>query len=493
MGTPHVLDCPPGLLMTRTLTCAAILDVSGERGPSRITLDGTSIQTVEPLPPGAAHDDVIIMPTLANAHDHARQVRTSSIGGLDRPLETWLHRLQMYGPVDPYLTVAAPLGRAARGGQGAVMVHYTRPQGLTDYVTEAKEVARAAADVGVRITLAVAMRDRNPLVYGDHADLLAKLSPTSREEVSKRFLAPMMSVADQIARVEETAAAVSSSTVDVQYGPNGVQWSSPELLEAIAEASARTGRRVHMHLLETKYQREWADRYHPRGIARHLKAIGLLSPRLTLAHCVWATDDDLEVIAESGATIATNLSSNLALHSGIAPVAKMLKAGCRVALGIDGQAFDEDDDIVRELRLVWNMHSGWGFDRAMSRGHALEAVHRIGHQTLNSPVTGLVAPGAPADISLFDRALLDEDALLELPSLDLFFSRATARHVKETIVAGRTITRDGVVTGIDLDTIQAELRERLRVGVKSRDAFRCAFPELEAAICEHFTGRVGCC
>lgn len=479
--------------MPRILACAAILDATGSRGPSRVTLDGDRITAVEALPHGTAHDDLILMPTLANAHDHARQVRTSSIGGLNRPLETWLHRLHLFGPVDPYLAAAAPLGRAVKGGQGAAMIHYTRPQGLTDFVTEAKAVAKAASDVGMRVAFAIAMRDANPLVYGAHDEVMSKLMPAAREEVTARLLAPTMSPKEQIDRVEAVAAACVSPTFDVQYGPNGVQWSTPALLEGIAEASALTGRRVHMHLLETKYQREWADKHHPGGIARYLKSIGLLSPRLTLAHCVWANDDDLAIIAESGATIATNLSSNLALHSGIAPVARMLKAGCKLALGIDGQAFDEDDDIVREMRLVWNLHSGWGFDGGATFQNVLNAVHGVGHATLNSPVTGRIEPGAPADMILFDRSLLDEDAIMPVAPIELLFSRATSRHAAETIVAGRTIMTHGDPAGIDLDTVQAELREQLRIAVKSRENFRLALPELEKAVCEHFTGRLGCC
>ena len=87
----------------------------------------------------------------------------------------------------------------------------------------------------------------------------------------------------------------------MQYGPNAVQWCTTGLLEAIAEASAGTGRRVHMHLLETRYQRAWADAEFPGGIVRYLDRIGLLSPRLTLAHCTWARPDELELIAERGA------------------------------------------------------------------------------------------------------------------------------------------------------------------------------------------------
>ena len=89
-----------------------------------------------------------------------------------------------------------------------------------------------------------------------------------------------------------------------------------------------------------------------------------LEARLTLAHCACAEPDELEMIAEAGCTIVTNASSNLALRSGIAPVAEMLKRGCKVAMGIDGQAFDEDADALREIRLLWSLHAGWGFDLA---------------------------------------------------------------------------------------------------------------------------------
>ena len=84
--------------------------------------------------------------------------------------------------------------------------------------------------------------------------------------------------------------------------------------------------------LETRYQRAWADTEFPDGIVSYLDAIGLLSPRLTLAHCTWARPDELELIAERGATISVNTSSNLGIRSGIAPLAEMVRRGCRVAL-----------------------------------------------------------------------------------------------------------------------------------------------------------------
>ena len=102
-------------------------------------------------------------------------------------------------------------------------------------------------------------------------------------------------------------------------------------------------------------------------MVKHLDAIGLLSPRLTLAHCVWARPDELELLAERGVTIAVNTSSNLHLRSGIAPVARMIEAGCRIALGIDGSALDDDDDALRELRLWHLLHVGKGLQVEVNR------------------------------------------------------------------------------------------------------------------------------
>ncbi|MCA3378061.1 MAG: amidohydrolase family protein, partial [Roseomonas sp.] len=332
-----------------------------------------------------AAEDIIVMPALVNAHDHARPLRASSVGAFGKPLETWLHRLAMMAPVDPYLATLAPLARAALGGQGAVMIHHVRAMGLTDYVTETEAMARAARDVGVRVALGIGMRDCNPLVYGAHDQLLADLEGPARAEIEARFLSqPMMPIKEQLARVDAVAAAVGGPMLDVQYAPNGPQWCSEALWEEIAEASARTGRRITTHLYETKYQRAWADRTYPQGMLKRWKEIGLLSPRLTLAHCVWATPEELEMIAEAGCTIVTNASSNLALRSGIAPLAEMLKRGCKVAMGIDGQAFDEDDDALREIRLLWSLHAGWGFDRAFEPSEILRVALENGRDAVGA-------------------------------------------------------------------------------------------------------------
>ncbi len=293
------------------------------------------------------------------------------------------------------------------------MMHYTRAQGFTDLPTEVAEVARAARDVGVRTGFAVSMRDRNPLVYGASEPVLSALPAAARAEIEGRFLSRSpLQPKDQIALVDAVAEAAAGPDFNVQYGPNGVQWCSNALLEGIAEASQRTGRRVHMHLLETRYQRAWLDANYPDGGVRFLDKIGLLSPRLTLAHCVWARPDELELLAERGVTIVTNSSSNLHLRSGVAPAGKMLGCGCRLALGIDGRALDDDDDALREMRLTHLLHAGTGFTTAASQAQILQSAVGLGRLSVtNRDDGGAIVHGAPADLLLLDWAALEDDRL----------------------------------------------------------------------------------
>ena len=476
----------------RVINATEGLDVTGRKTQLGITIEEGRITRI-----GAAGDspeDVIIMPALVNAHDHARPLRSSSIGGFGKPLETWLHRLAMMAPVDPYLATLAPLARAALGGQGAVMIHHVRPIGLTDYVTEAEAMARAARDVGVRVAFGIGMRDCNPLIYGAHDQLLASLEAPVRAEIEARFLSqPMMPIKEQMARVDAVAAAVGGPMFDVQYAPNGPQWCSAPLWEAIAEASARSGRRITTHLYETKYQRAWADRTYPQGMLKRWKEIGLLSPRLTLAHCVWATPDELDMIAEAGCTIVTNASSNLALRSGIAPVAEMLKRGCRVAMGIDGQAFDEDDDALREIRLLWSLHAGWGFDRAFEPSDILRVALENGRAAVGADDGGRLTEGAPADLLILDRAALDQDAIMPVDPIELLFARGNRSHLRELMVAGRSVVQDGRLLGVDLDAAQRELRAAFRAAMPSRAGFVQAWSGFEKAVCAHYLNRLGCC
>ena len=458
---------------------------------AEISLQDDAIASVQNGPPAPGPRRLLI-PGLVNAHDHARPLSPTSFGGAGKPLEAWLLRLMVIPGIDPYLAAAAAFGRAARGGCVSIMAHYTRWQGGHPSPEEAAEVARAARDIGVRVTFAPALRDRNPLVYGDSAPILDGLPDAARREIEPFAKRPAMPPAEQVAMVEACARAAEGPLLTMQYGLAGVQWCSEELMLAVAEASARTGRRVHMHLLETPYQRAWADKAYPQGMLRHLADIGLLSDRLTLAHCVHARQEELEMIARHGATIVTNASSNLHLRSGIAPVARAFQCGCEVATGIDASALDEDDDALRELRLGHLLHGGWGFDEVISRAGFLARTIAAGRRANGVAGSGALEAGQPADCVVLDLDRLDRDAILPVDPLDYLFARANASQVSEVYVAGRRIVAEGRVTGVDLPAIEAELRARYRRTMPEKAAFLAAWPALEAAVGRHYRDAMGC-
>ena len=456
-------------------------------------IDGDRIATVEPSVPPPRR--LMALPALTNAHDHARLTSTTSYGGAGKPLEAWIAYLALLPSIDPYLAAAVSLSRSALGGAAAIMVHYTRVQGLTDLPTEVAEVARAAGDVGVRVGFAVAMRNRNPLVYGPSEPILAALSAGARAEVERRYMRPPLSVQAQMELVEAVAKAAANPMFDVQYGPQAVQWCTHELLDAIADASKRTGRRVHMHLLETSTQRAWLDANYPGGILKFLDGIGLLSPRLTLAHCTWARPDELELIAARGATISVNTSSNLHLRSGVAPLKEMVQRGCRVALGLDGSTFDEDDDALREMRLAFLLHQGIAFATDVSRPAMLRMAFQNGRFSVtNKDDGGSLAPGMPADILVLDWDAVDADHLRDdLDPQDLLFSRATMGHIHELIVGGRSVVREGRVLGIDYSAMRDDMLARLRSAMHQNDGLAKALRELEPAIASHYKSQPPCC
>jgi cytosine/adenosine deaminase-related metal-dependent hydrolase len=443
----------------------------------------------------AGSGDALVLPPIVNAHDHARVARLSQIGSYDVPLEAWMPFLALIPAVDPWLASAVSFGRSARGGAGAVMAHYTRVQGLTDFPTEARAVARAARDVGIRVALAVQCRDRHPLVYGPSEPVLSRLSPASCACVENRFLRPPLPAAEQVALVEAVAAEIEGDLVTVQYGPAAVQWCSHDMLERIAEGSATHRRRVHMHLLETRYQRDWADQTYPEGIVRFLDRIGLLSPRLSLAHGVYLRPDEMELLAERGVTIVVNTSSNLMINSGIAPVPELLRRGCRVATGLDGAAFDEDEDALREMRLTYNLHKSRGFEITLAREQLLRAAFENGRFAVTGDAnTAGITAGGPADLLVLDWPGLSAELVEpDVPPLDLLLARGARNHVRDLIIAGRPVVRGGQTTNIDLPTLEAELLARLRAGFDSTADVRAALPELMAALAGHYHQVQSCC
>jgi len=400
----------------------------------------------------------LLLPALANGHDHGRFFSPLTFGAGDQPLETWLPALALQPDLDQHLTALAYLARLARRGVAATM-HLHRARPVDVLVDEAAAICAAAEQVGVRLAFAVPLQDRNHVAYayacgagGEFDDVGPPWRP-----------ATVPSPATLVGAVEAIASAHTSQNVTVQYGPLGPQWASDALLAAVAEGSARTGRRIHLHLLETRRQREWADAAHPEGLVVHLDRLGLLSPRLSVAHGVWLRPAEFALLAERGVTVVVNTSSNLRLRSGFAPVAGLLDAGVRIGMGLDGATLDGDDDAFRELRLLALLHAGTDLDPRLPPAAVFRAAIDGGAFAVHGgPGPWGLVPGAPADVVALDGDALARDVLAPYrDDLTLLLARGTSALVRHLWVAGRPVVRDGIAVGVDEGAVLAELRARL--------------------------------
>ena len=225
---------------------------------------------------------------------------------------------------------------------------------------------------------------------------------------------------------------------------------------------------------------------------RYLADIGFLSSRTTLAHCTHARPEELDLIAQHGARIVTNFSSNLHLHSGLAPIADARRRGCAVAVGTDGLALDEDDDALREMRLVQMAHDGCGFDRTWSHAAFLDQAIAAGRGATGAPGPGVLAEGAPADLISIDLDRLDRDAILPVNPLGLLFARGNMGHISEVVCAGRVLMQDGVVLGVNLPAIETELRRLYRGAMPGFTGLIAGWSRIETELQGWYHAHCGC-
>ena len=197
---------------------------------------------------------------------------------------------------------------------------------------------------------------------------------------------------------------------------------------------------------------------------KHLAKLGLLSPRLTLGHAVWLSEEDIELVAAHGVCICHNCSSNFRLRSGIAPLNVFAKKGIPVAVGLDEAGINDDRDMLQEMRLILNVHRVPGMDDdaptcpqvlRMATEHGA-ATTPFGHSI------GRLEPGRYADFVVINcrRALSPyQDDQIEI--LDAVIQRAKTDSVDATVIGGVTVYQDGKFTLVDRQAILKEIAEVL--------------------------------
>ena len=138
----------------------------------------------------------------------------------------------------------------------------------------------------------------------------------------------------------------------VLLAPDWTPACSNDLYQRCRRVATEFDTGIMTHTIETRSEMQFNIKHYGVTAMERLQDIGLLGPDVSLSHFVWATDRDIEILADSGAVAASNPGSNLRLSTGICRVRDILDAGGRIAFGTDAISFSERNDMFQELRLA---------------------------------------------------------------------------------------------------------------------------------------------
>jgi cytosine/adenosine deaminase-related metal-dependent hydrolase len=243
------------------------------------------------------------------------------------------------------------------------------------------------------------------------------------------------------------------------YAPRFALSCSRELLEAVSEITARLGLLIHTHSNENTGERALIEGATGRPPALYLDDVGLVNERSVIAHGVHLDDAELATLAARGATITHCPSSNLKLGSGIADVPLLRARGIRVGIGADGAACNNRLDGFAELRLAGLLAAGRHGPGAVGAWDLLAMGTRDGAAALGlASEIGTLEVGKKADLVILDAARLAGPA--GDPATRIVYGGGSAA-VRDVIVDGRVVVRNGVPVTLDPAAVRAYAAETL--------------------------------
>jgi 8-oxoguanine deaminase len=390
--------------------------------------------------------DHILLPGLVNTHHHFYQTLTRAIpAAQDANLFNWLKTLYpiwaRMKPQDIQISTQTALSELALSGCTTAQDHlYLFPNGarLDDEII-------AAQEVGVRLH---ASRGSMSLGESDGG-----LPPDSVVEDEDQILQ------DSQRLIEEYHDSSPGSITQIVLAPCSPFSVTGNLMRSSAVLAREYGVRLHTHLAETQDEEAFCLEQFGYRPVEYMEALGWVGQDVWFAHSVHINNAEIGLYAQTGCGVAHCPSSNMRLASGVAPILKMMAAGVRVGLGVDGSASNDSSHLLGEARQAMLLSrlgaalegaslSGNEASRLMTARQALELATRGGAAVLGRADIGSLEPGKCADFFAINLNRLDFAGALHDPLAALVF--CTPSKADFTVVGGKYIVREGNLTTIDI-------------------------------------------
>lgn len=410
-------------------------------------------------------DRHVVIPGLVNTHHHGWGLSSFQLGFLDDYLEAWIPDIWQMRILDAYLDTLWADMRNIRSGV-TTLLHAAYGRDWSNYEGETRAKLRAHADSGIRAAYAVHTLDQHLFVYEDDREFLRKLPGGLGDRISEILAEMRLPTAGDFFELTERLRDEYEDhpRITIMMCPIAPQWCSDGLLRDIRKRATSWEMAIHLHCLESPYQREFGRSSYGESTVEHLEHIGFLGPDVSFGHAVWLTETDMDICATTGTSVCHNASSNLRLRVGILPAALLLDKGVNVSIGIDGTALNDDEDMLQELRLVAKLH---GLPRGIphvacpTSFDVLRMGTANGARSLSMDGTiGTLEEGRKADIVLVDSAPWTKPYLdPRVNIVDALLYRARGMDVDTVLIDGAVVLRGGAFVDLDENDVLRALVE----------------------------------
>lgn len=312
------------------------------------------------------------------------------------------------------------------------------------YFPHIDAVAQAYRDAGLRVTFGIGSTDI-----------------AENEQVKVLSVEENLRQADYIYRTYHGKGLLRTSVA-----PQGRPANTPALMQGMKRFADERGLIFHTHLAEGKAETEKVRSWTGRGEAEELAYLGVLDEHTVLAHSIWLSDDEIKLIADSGACVAHCPSTNMKLSDGIPRIAQMLDAGCRVAFGCDGEASSATRDLLREARHGSFLQKAYTLDpTVLPAQQCYKMLTAEGARALGYDDLGILEEGALADFSLVrtDSLFTTNQARI---LTNLLFA-GSGEQVDSVYIAGAPVLKGGCFLRHDINALLQKC-ENILAGIEQR-------------------------
>lgn len=397
-----------------------------------VYISGGLIAAIDNAPEGFVPDKTIdgggrlLIPGLVNAHSHAYMTVFRNCAD-DLLFNDWLFGRIM--PMEDMLTAEDCYWTSKLGCVEMLLTGTTAYYDMGMFMDEA---ARAAVDTGIRAVLSRGLSGAPDGVDGPNPRL------SQARELVTRWR--------------------GYDNITFAIGPHAPYTCTEDYLRQAAETAKELNLPISIHLSESQSEMATIKEQYGCTPIELAGRCGLLTDKTVAAHCVYATDSDIALMAERGVSVATNPVSNLKLANGVAPVTKFLDAGINVCLGTDGSSSNNALNMFRDLSVLTLIHKGCEHNAlAVTAREGFNIATKNGARALCLENTGEIKAGYKADLVLLDMNRPNMRPVND-PVAALCYS-ATGYETDTVIVGGSIVAEHGKMVNVDVEEIYAHVEK----------------------------------